>query len=640
MIRCMILLTRPLACAVALAALCLIPGAGYGSTSTESDLVSVHFPEPTDIRDIIKAVSVWTDKKVVMDRQASGKVQIVSPTKVAPAEAYQIFVSALAAIGLTTVETGQVVRIVKRSGAARESLKVLRLNDFAPATDEMVTQVFRPKYIPAAQTRMMLGRLLGPNAMIAHEPTNTLIVSDSGNNLRRAARILDIIDLQAQQPELSTIPILNGAPKQIKKILEAMKGARGQSNQGVIQQFKIFADDASSRLFAFGPRKAAGALRAIVKELDAAPRDGGSTSRYHIRPVQFGDAKKLAAVLQQMRQSTGKKSDELKIVAHEPSNSLIVAGSKDGFIATDSVLRRLDVRRPQVFVEMDILDIQSDDAFSFMSSVIGGYANDDGKGTKIVAAWEGQAAAPMVLAGSSAGSSPASTSERREVASVFANEMTIALVPSKSVEIDGLGKINPAALLKLIKSDSKAKVLSQPYILTSDGEEATVSVGETIFFNTVDSSPFGTPVPKVEKENIDVSIRVLPKVSDTGYLSLRIELEASELAGLAHGGIPRVTKRKAAQKVIAKSGQIMMIAGLERRRELKLMRKVPVLGDIPLLGVFFRQQRAQTASSRLVVMLKAHTIHGTDDLLALYRQKAQGVLRDTPDASRIGDLAR
>ena len=153
-------------------------GKGSAGVPAGQELVNIDFPEQTEIKDIIKAVALWTGKNVILDRNVNGKVQIISPRKVTKEEAYQAFLSALNLLGLTTVETGKVIKIMPVRTAVKGNLKTFLGSGWTTMTDEIITQIVPQKYIDAKEIQSTLSRIVASNSMIAYQPTNTLIISD------------------------------------------------------------------------------------------------------------------------------------------------------------------------------------------------------------------------------------------------------------------------------------------------------------------------------------------------------------------------------------------------------------------------------------------------------------------------------
>ena len=628
---------------------------GAAAVPSGQELVNIDFPELTDIKDIIKAVALWTGKNVILDRNVTGKVQIISPRKVTKEEAYQAFLSALNMLNLTTVSTGKVIKIMKHRSAVRDNLKTYMGSSWAPRTDEVITQIIPLKYIDAKQVQSTLARIVSSNAMIAYEPTNTLIISDSGFKVRRVIDILELLDVQTQQPKVMIVPIKYSDPKSIadkvNQILQA-SGAAGKGktgSRGTFNSFKILTDERTSSVIIFGPPRTIKDVRELVKKFDTKIDDPSAQASIHVRPLDYADAKKLASTLSALASGTNNRrsnvrrppikrgtrtpntasvadlGEGVKITAEESSNSLLITGSRSAYDALNSIIRKLDIRRSQVFVEADILDLNEDNGFNFGTSIFAGAGKEDGSGTKQIIGWEAARMGPLVVAGSTANDGGnVSSSEKKEIAGAFAQNMTIGVIAGHSVSVPGLGTFTPGALIDLIKTDSNTKILASPHILTANNEEATITVGERIFFNSTAINPTtGTPIPKVEKENVDLTLTIKPNISHTNYVTLSMELESSAVSGFSQDGLPQVSKRKTKQNVTVKNGQTVVVSGLVKTTETERYSKIPLLGDIPILGWLFRNSSLSKRRSNLVVFLTPHVVHGAQDLAAIYKQKVR-----------------
>ncbi|RZA19674.1 MAG: hypothetical protein EOP10_19255, partial [Proteobacteria bacterium] len=173
---------------------------GAATIPEGQELVSIDFPEPTEIKDIIRAVALWTGKNVIIGKNVSGKIQMISPRKVTKEEAYQAFLSALNVAGYTTVETGKVIKIVATTTAAKDNLSIYQGSNWSPRTDKLITQIVPLRYIEARVVQTTLSQLVPSNSIIAYQPTNTLIISDTGYRVRRVLKIIEMLDVAGQQP--------------------------------------------------------------------------------------------------------------------------------------------------------------------------------------------------------------------------------------------------------------------------------------------------------------------------------------------------------------------------------------------------------------------------------------------------------
>lgn len=626
---------------------------GADAIPSGQELVNIDFPEQTEIRDIIKAVTLWTGKNVIIDRNVSGKIQIISPRKVTKEEAYQAFLSALNLLGFTTVETGKVIKIMQIRTAVRDNLKTFLGADWTPLTDEIITQIVPLKYINAKEIQTTLSTLVSPNSIISYQPTNTLIISDSGYKVKRVLDIVKLLDVQGQQPQVAIVPIryseANSVAEKVREIISGGGGKKGfgsVASNGSGLSYKILVDERSNSVVIFGPPRTITDVKDLVRKFDVPLDDPANQSTIHVRPLDYADAKKLATTLTSLSQgskSSGRRppisrpsdiagginngapsvaelDDNVKITADESSNSLLVTGSRAAYRALNTIIRKLDLRRSQVFVEADILDINVGNGFSAGTSIFAGAGSQEG--TKVVTAWQAGGLAPLLVASAQKDSNQ--TPNLDKVAGVFAKDLSIGVISGKEVNIPGFGKVSPGALITLIKNDSNTRVLSSPHILTANNEKASFTVGQKVFFRSSETNPTtGAVLPKIEKENADLKLEIVPNISTANYVTMKIDLDASSLGKLNELGLPEVNTRRTSQLLTVKNTQTIVISGLVQNAEFETFTKIPLLGDIPLLGWLFRNSQVSHQQSNLMIFMTPHIIHGPDDLAAIYQAKLQ-----------------
>lgn len=632
---------------------------GSAGVAAGQDLVNIDFPEPTEIKDIIKAVALWTGKNVILDRNVNGKVQIISPRKVTKEEAYQAFLSALNLLGLTTVETGKVIKIMPVRTAVKGNLKTFLGASWTPMTDEIITQIVPLKYIDAKEIQSTLSRIVSSNSMIAYQPTNTLIISDSGYKVRRVLDILELLDVQGQQAQVAIVPIKYAEAKAIAdKVQEIFKNTSEQKKGagGGYRGYKIMTDERTNSVIIFGPPRTIADVKSLVRKFDVAIDDPSRQSTIHVRPLDYADAKKLSSTLSAL--ATGGKSNsnsrrppiipppplggpgqpgmggaesitaaeltgDVKIAPDESSNSLLITGSHAAYQTINSLIRKLDLRRSQVFVEADILDIDMDSGFKFQTSVFGGRGAPGG--TSVATTWQAAPLGPLITSQAQQNANTASTASNTQLADVaktFAEDMTVGVLSGKDVTLKGLGTFRPGALIKMIKSDANTRVLSSPNILTSNNEEATVSVGQKVFYRSSETVPTtGAISNKVEKEDVALTLTIKPNISHANYVTIQVSLDADSVSIDSINNLPKVSKRKTKQIVTVKNGQTIVISGLVETSEAQSFQKIPLLGDIPILGWLFRNSTVSHARKNLMIFLTPHVIHGADDLAAVYKAK-------------------
>ncbi len=622
------------------------------------ELVSIDFPEPTEIKDIIRAVALWTGKNVIIGKGVQGKIQMISPKKVTKEEAYQAFLSTLNVAGYTTVETGKVIKILPTRNALKGNLHIYQGTAWAPRTDKLITQIVPLRYIDAKQVQQTLQQLVSTNSIIPYAPTNTLIISDTGYKVRRILQIIELLDVAGQQPKVSLVPIRYGDAKaisaKVQEILQASEASkRGTAGRTTTAGFKVTVDERSNSVVIFGPPRTIQDVKDLVKKFDFPVDDPANQAAIRVRFLDYADAKKIASTLSSLAQggnTAGRRSpstpvrtigqvpgrirtggpadepaavadlgDNVKITADESSNSLLITGSRSAYETINGIIRKLDRRRPQVFVKGDILDVSLTNAFKFGTSTILG--NKSGNSVQAYG-WQGNKVAPLILGSGNANSNqPVSDATKLSIASALGQDFTIGVLSGKKINIPGIGEVTPAGLISMIKSDGNTRVLSSPELMTLNNEVAKLVVGRTIFYKTaVQSAAIGQGnIEKIEKEPADLSMEIKPNISHSGnYVTMKLDIEANEGDYDAATGTPNINKRQSSQLVTVKTGQTAVISGLVRRTEVETFNKIPLLGDIPILGWLFRNTQMEKVTSSLMIFLTPHVVYGANDLAAIY----------------------
>ncbi len=630
------------------------------------ELVNISFPEPTEITDIIKTVSLWNNKTIIIgDRTISGKVQILSPKDTTKEEAYQIFLEALNSIGLTTVETIDIIKIVKHADAKKENLPTYHGSTWAPKTGEFITQVVPLKYVLAKDVSLTLSRMFPSNSIIAYEPTNTLIVSDTGNQIQRILDILSLLDVRNEQPKIKIVPIKHSDPKTVStKVQEILKGSNTLASSASYNSFKILTDDRTNSVIIFGPPRTLEDIEKLVKTFDIKVDDPTMDATIHVRPLDYSDAKQLAATLSSLISGSkpGKKygadlyaggsagssdfsspssssssldtasvaalSEGVKISADEATNSLIITGGRAAYNALNVIIRKLDKQRSQVYIEADIIEISSKDNFNFGTSLLGAAGmQGDGEFGSMFGFNGGEGASSLlgsqVLANNANGGSIPEQAIKG-ITDTFSSDLKIGFLAPK-LNVPGIGNIRPGLLINILKEDVNSKVLQTPQILTQNNQDATIVVGEKRSYKTESlNSSTGAIATTIEHENVDVTLQINAKISSySDYVTLKIDLDANSIAGEGTNGAPEVAKRKTKQQVTVKNNQTVVISGLLSQEESEAFSKIPLLGDIPILGMLFKKTKTRKIQKNLVMFITPHVIHGPGDLAAIYKAKIE-----------------
>lgn len=628
---------------------------------------TINYPD-SELTEILNAISSLTQKNFVLDSSLKGKrVTIISPQKVTKEEAYNVFLTALYMNGLTIVSSGKYLRVIPSREAPKSNVRVF-YGDYVPASDEIVTLVFPLKNISSEDMPRIFQDLLPRTGNILVYPeTNSVVMTDSGLNLRRMISILKSVDVPGSQPKLENIPINYASAKDIAKlideILEAQTGgasARRTSSRtqrekkiqggGVIT--KIVPDDRTNSLVVLANGKGIEQLRSLVAKLDTP--NASNSGNIHIYFIKNAVAEELATTLNNLlsaststtttpvrevpanntltnpstrpavntRATAGQGvalEGQIKVVADKPTNSLVIRASASNYSAMRKILEKLDIPRRQVNVEATIMEIKITE-----KDVLNVAANIAVPGQAQAGGFIPTTMDPKLFA--SAVASPATLNGI--VAGLPLGRTIDIFDPSNSTK--KLFSIKSfVGLIQAIQGLAIGQVLQQPNILTSDNEPGLVNITEQI---KVVGKTAQTPVDDkiittTETETVDVSLelKVTPQIgADNELVKLKVEqiMEDFSKSSIAANQVDKI-KRKATTVVVVRNGDTVVIGGLEKNDIKAQKSKVPLLGDLPILGALFRGSDTEKIRSNLMLFLTPKIIDDNDRLLELTQQHLQ-----------------
>ncbi|MBI2601537.1 MAG: hypothetical protein HYW48_00625 [Deltaproteobacteria bacterium] len=577
--------------------------------------ISFDFPDPVELETLVKQVSSWTDKNVILGPAVKGKVQFIAPRKLTKVEAYQAFLSALDLLGFSVLETGQVIKVLAKREVLQNIPDVKRA---LPFSDKVVTQVFPLKYASADQMRIVISNLVSAVSINPYAPSNVLIVTDTGYNLWKVVDILSLLDQKGSGFKVDFVRIVNFSASEMETFIkEAFKGDK------ILTNLRLLTEGQRNEVILAGKQEETRRIKEFIVATDKPSQIKKVARRgIFVRPLAFSDAKKMSSVLNALSPSTqrGDKqgSADLKITADESTNSLLISGTDHAYRRMNGIIRRLDIQRKQVFFKIDVVDVAEGHNLDFLPSLLAGVG--EGQGAKTILGFESQKMAPVVLAGAEG----ATSQQKLSSLSSFKDDLSVGVFANKQVTFPGVGAFSPGAILNLVKADTSATVISTPTLLTAENEEASFSVGRQFIYNRFDADEAGLINKTVEKEKVELAVTLTPKVNAAGSdVRLDISIDANTVTNVTAEGIPLVGKRKARQIVHLKNGQTILISGIQNTSRLENMKKAPLLGDIPLLGLLFTRRSTELTTTHTMIFATPYVVVGSEDLKEIFRSKLE-----------------
>ena len=629
------------------------------------DITNENFPDliesfdypNADIADVIKAISELTGKNFIVDPGVRGKITIIAPSQITVAEAYKAFLSALAINGMTVVPGDGFVKIKTARNAQRDSIETFS-GAYYPTADLMITRIVKLRYISADEVNKNLRILASTNGeIISYPPTNSLIISDFGSNIDRIMKILGQLDVPGFEEQLEVIRIRYAKAKDMADLLDQIitKGEGrqgGGSSFGGVPRFRrasspdgattstgaenyslVLPDERTNSIIVVGNQAGIEKIRKLVGRLDfrLRPEDAGGVYVYYVRN---SEAEKIADTLNGIAGESKKSAEtapktgvgaaapvgpsanvifggDVKVTADKITNSLIITASKPDYEVVKSLLAKIDIPRDQVYVKTVIMELGAQVKTAWG---INYYKFDKSSG--------GIGRIGFRTSGIDSLLNPAN--DNGAVLGFGTGGTFDMKTAAGTVQVTSL-----AGLLSFFKNNAEANILSEPTIMALDNEEAEIEVGEKIPVGvTTTTGAGGVSTNSTERQPATIHLTITPYISpdsDAVQLKLKQQIDdvssrpitASELAKTSTA----LTTRMIKTQIVVNSGDTAVLGGLMQDKDKEEVLKIPLLGDIPILGWLFKSKKVEKEKSNLLVFITPKVIRNAEDNSQVLNQK-------------------
>ena len=594
------------------------------SSQVLADEITLNLKD-ADIRALISTVSKFTGKNFIIDPRVKAKVTVVSANTLTPEAVYEVFLSVLQVHGYAAVPTGSVIKIVPAVNAKQGPLPLSsRRDNFA--SDELITKIIRLDHVPASQLVPILRPLVPQQGhLAAYNPTNTLIITDHAGNIRRLLKIIAGVD-RPDSDELEIIPLKHASASEMVRILNSL--STSGKGKDVSNKVKMVADDRTNSVLVSGERSARLRIRATVSFLDTPLEDGGGNT--HVIYLKYAKAENIVKILTGLKEKGAKArptkgkgavskitsgstiSQNAIIQGDDETNALIITADPNTVKNLKAVIRQLDIRRAQVLIEAIIAEITANKNKEVgVGLVVDGSQRDAGALPIGLSNFSGIG---TLLQAALAGSSSTTTSVSAP------GGLTLALGEERS------SGVRYGAILRALQSDGNSRILSTPSVVTLDNEEAELIVGENVPFVTGSFTGAGStdptnPFQTIERQDVGLTLKVTPQINEGDTVKLVIEQETSSVQPDTEGAGLRTRKRSIKTSVLVDDGGILILGGLMQEEESESQSKIPLLGDIPLLGFLFRSSSTAKTNQNLMVFLRPSILRDRKDADTLTNEK-------------------
>lgn len=617
-----------------------------------------------DIKELIKTISKATGKNFLLDPSIRGKVTIINESKMTFEEAYQAFLSALSVAGYTTVEgPANLIKVIPLKEAIQYPISIYKGS--SPITDQYITRVITLNNISALDISNTVKTLVSKDGnLIAYPATNTLILTDTGTNIDRIIKIIRELDQEGPQQVIEMIPIQNATAKDITDKLNQLfdtanaagkgktttatarrrtttgdKAAGGETQEDVPSISRIIPDDRTNSIIVYGTKRAISDLKEVIVKLDTPLT--GVEGTIHVYYLQNAVATELASVLSSLTSGSPAKSKAstktttgdkaagsgdaegvpsaefeggIKITADENTNSLVVISSpKDFETLVSKVIQPLDIPRRQVYLEAIVMELTSGKSSQWGIQAHGGAGvNVNDSTVTAFGSMFGGVLNPLAAGalGGLAGGMVSNTTVNIPVTDTDGTQSNFT-IPALGLVINAL------------QNSANANLLSTPSLLTLDNEEASILVGQNVAISTGTTTNETGTNTALSREDVGVELKITPQINESDTVRLKISQSVENILGLDKQNQPTFSKRAVDTVVVAENQQTIVIGGILEDNTTNSVQKIPLFGDIPLLGNLFKSKVKTRDKRNIVIFITPYIIRDRNDFMVILKRKIE-----------------
>lgn len=613
----------------------------------------------TELTHIIKFISDRTGTNfIVSGNLKNKKITMFCPKQVRAIDALNAFFTVLSIHNLSVIRSGAFYRIVNATDA-NKPYNLYYQNDRVPNVDYYVTKIYQLKYVSTDDVERLINRLKSRSGVVvSYKPTNLLIFTDQGRLVNKIFKIIRQVDIPTDTAtdKIWIVPIYYGEAKDIASKLEEifdLKSKRSSRNSSrnssrrhstrnstkgkkktspaaskaeePLEIERIIADERSSQLIIVSNESSKLKVVDLIKKLDIPLEDDSSVHVYYLKNAKAEDIARTINSLASGSSSSSRRSSrgrsaapvkgvmfqgEVKVTADKTTNTLVVVASGRDYNNLRKVIEKLDLKRRQVYVEAVIMELSMDKTRDMGVSISGG-AEKQIAGETV----------PMYGGSNYTNLSTVNISPTSLTGFAFG-----ALGPSIDLT-DDISIPSFGVILKALQTNKNANILSSPHVLTMDNEEAEFLVGENVPFPGAMASAassalsYAAATISIQRQDVALKLSITPQISEDGEVKLEMKLEITDVKSTDSTLGPTTSKRSVKTTVVVPDQQTIVIGGLTKDSTKDTEYKVPILGDIPVLGHFFKTSTKSIEKSNLMVFLTPYIVHNSSDMDAIWKKK-------------------
>ncbi len=544
-----------------------------------------------NIRAVVHWLGNMTGKKFIIDPRVNGNMTIFAKEPLSIDDAYDVVVEAMRVYGFSAVQSNGVVRIVPDIRAKTLPVDLASVLDSETEID-MASYVVRLQNVPAKDLLVQLKPLVPPSGHIAAATPDTLLLIDARDNVKRLAKLAEHIDSQGSM-EFDIIPLQSAPAGSLKDVLQGLFDKDKQ-------RLAIAADERSNTLLVSGSPALRRQLRQVANSLDKPQSANGNTRVFYLHYLTAAELLPvLRGVTQNIQQQEGKTSvaSQVSIEALEAANAIVVNGPASYIEEIAKVIEQTDFRRKQVLVDAIIVEVSDDFA------------------REIGVQWK--TAFTDTTSGVVASSNFGLVTMDTDGNAILGQGLSLGFMEAGDLRL----------LLKAVAVNVDANILSRPSIVTLDNQEAEILVGQNIPLITGQSTGAAAttenPFTTVERKDIGITLKVTPQINEGDAITLDVIQEVENVSASASSEATDIVtnKRSVKTKVLVRDQDVLVLGGLIDTTDQTTVKKVPLLGDIPLVGKLFKTTQTEKLRRNLMVFIRPTILADAESASRVSRER-------------------
>ncbi|WP_089124768.1 type II secretion system secretin GspD [Vibrio algivorus] len=588
----------------------------------------------TDIQEFINIVGRNLQKTIIVDPSVRGKIDVRSYDVLNQEQYYKFFLNVLEVYGYAVIEMDNgILKVIKDKDAKTAAVPVVG-NDSTISGDQVITRVVPVKNVSVRELSPILRQLndnAGAGNVVHYDPSNIILLTGRASVVNRLAEIIKRVD-QAGDKEVEVVELKNASATEMVRIVDSLSKSADAKNTPELLQPKLVADERTNSILISGDPKVRQRLKKLISQLDVEMASKGNNRVVYLR---YAKAEDLVDVLTGVSENLQAEKDsqagagstsktKVMITADKGTNALVLTAPPDIMKALQEVISQLDIRRAQVLIEALIVELAEGEGIdlgvqygNLETGSMVQYSNANAKiGQVAVGIKEAQD-----VPGSTVIDSNGNTTVNPDTQGDFST-LAAALSGVNGAALS-IVKGDWTALISAVATSSNSNILSSPSITVLDNSEASFIVGEEVpvVTGSTASSDNSNPFQTVDRKEVGIKLKVTPQINEGDSIQMQIEQEVSNVLG-ANGAVDvRFAKRQINTSVMVQDGQMIVLGGLIDERAQESVSKVPLLGDIPYLGVLFSYTNTTKEKKNLMVFIKPTIIRDGMSIDGLSRRK-------------------